>query len=249
MKKALLVITLLTLLAMSAMADPFSDAWEWESPKLVGKVKSIKEFYKSGAFKITTYTPEGQRIQTEYTDPQGEKRILAKYVYDEQGNFTEYHVFKPDGTINFKEVCTYKSKGIKNTLEKIKEGSKRPEKATFDYDDRGFRTGINMLNQSGEAFMTFTYLFDDNGRLVEAGLKETNRGMRAEIKVEYNDKGFVKESTRSKPGEPPVAIVKFEYEYDETGNWISRKTSFYKIKDGEEILGNEKTEKREIEYY
>jgi hypothetical protein len=77
----------------------------------------------------------------------------------------------------------------------------------------------------------------ENGRIVSQSLNMMGRDM--VMKYTYNDKGAIAAQVMDMGGQE-MSMPYTDYQYDNRGNWISRKSS---------MMGNEMVQTRKIEYY
>ena len=102
------------------------------------------------------------------------------------------------------------------------------------YDAEGYLQSAkqSMMNQS----VVVKYKWE-NGRVVSQTMNMMGRDV--EMKLTYNDKGFITAQTMDMGGQE-MSVPFTDYKYDDHGNWISRKMS---------MMGNEMEQVRKIEYY
>tara|TARA_B110000208_G_C11614417_1_gene374825 strand:- start:86 stop:781 length:696 start_codon:yes stop_codon:yes gene_type:complete len=180
--------------------------------QLKGKIKSVKtskwyvEYdYKGNQIKETNYNP--------FYD------IECKYLFDDKGNPIVAEWFNTYGQLEMRSVYKYDLKG--NPIEEIKYNSNGEivEIFTSKYDKERNLVEWCWLNSDRSISMKYTYTFDNLGRKIEEKIYwEYDETYSYQYFYKYNIQGHVIEK-KVLPGD---VTHKFQYKYDNKGNWIEQ---------------------------
>ena len=103
------------------------------------------------------------------------------------------------------------------------------------YDENGYLQSAKMTGGQGmEIAVTYTW---ENGKVKSQSMNIMGQDM--VISYTYNEKGAPATQAMNMAGQP-METPYTDYQYDDHGNWISRKTS---------MMGQEMVQTRTIEYY
>ena len=246
--KRLLIILLPLLVVSCSEVDGGDGRNDWEEGNLFGEVKMITDSIyaaeeKSGEivivelkkYSISQFDSKGKMIEEKEYNSEGEQLRITKYQHDDQGNRT---VYNSDGELIYKSKYHYDSKG--NTIEEDMYDSEgelgRQIKSQYDSDSKLIEKVS--YGRDGELTGQFKYQYDSKGNMRESTsyfpdgrimlVKYGNKGNMIEM-AHYDADGMLKEERT------------YQYEFDETDNWI-KQTAVYS-EDYKKIII------REIEFY
>jgi len=187
----------------------------------------------------------------------------SQYVYDKNGNLTESYTIDENGTINVSTKYIYNRRGVCSEIDKysgeklagkevpVLNGAKVTgykiynengiNETTLDYEYSGDEISEEKtLNNTGEVISSVKNEFI-NGQLVSQTEKDNNGEVKTITRYKRNDNNDIVEYLISVPKDNMEYTIKYEYEYDSTGNWV-KQTQLYKGKIVSIILRN-------IEYF
>ncbi|HNX43965.1 MAG TPA: hypothetical protein PLJ84_03250 [Bacteroidales bacterium] len=150
---------------------------EWTAKKEDGKTVSYKSLYeeydKNGNTTLHIEYDEGGTIllkeitvfdkykrissETVYEAAKG-KTIMTTYLYDAFNNVTEEKEFSGDKLIK-KTVCSYNSKGQKNSEITYDGSGDVLKKSTYTYDSKNLKTGRSTVNTAKQTETTKKWVY------------------------------------------------------------------------------------------
>lgn len=220
--KTTMVLAALMLLVSSffmpkAQAGLFSPMWEWEQPKLVGKVKVIEERSDVVVRKIF-YSPEGKRTEAQRLDERG--KIVARYffVYDKDGNLVVIECYAGNNPNPLRETVFYSEKGMIKVIDSFES----PRRATLEYDEKKRIKEVIVIGAQGPSKAKWTFLYDDQGRFTGERYTNMEGAYAGKRMLAYNDNGFICEQIIYGSKDQIISKRTYNFDYDKTGNWVKK---------------------------
>ena len=201
--------------------------------ELKGKVKSIKTIEYKAVEKF------GELVKDKC-----EKTTLR--LYNQEGNILEKREYFSDGSLYYKFICSYDTKGklidktykddkysrkIKYTYDKNEnmiEKSTYDEngdilgKAEFSYDKNGNMIESSLSGLEGREKAKYSY--DKNGNKIEKNSYDENGELSGRVKYSYDSKGIIIEI--SEYGPAGKLFYRIKYRYDPSGNMTEEYTDY-----------------------
>ncbi|MBI5845625.1 MAG: hypothetical protein HZB23_13255 [Deltaproteobacteria bacterium] len=215
---ASVILTVSFLLSSTALAAPFSPLWEWEQPKLVGKVKVIEEYADNISRRIF-YDKEGRRTEAQRLDDKGKVMNRFFFVYDKEGNLVLLECYSKNNANPLRETIYYVSKGIIKLIDSFE----HPRRAAFEYDEQKRIKDIIVMDHRGLTKAKWTFIYDDKGRFISERYTNMEGGYAGKKVLEYNDKGFISSQIVYNGKDQVTSKRLYTYEYDRVGNWVKKK--------------------------
>lgn len=172
----------------------------------------------------------------------------SKYIYNKNGNIIESNTIDEDGNVSVNSKYVYNKRGMCTEIDKYS-GEKLVGKEVPVILD-GKLVGYKMYNEKGDIETTCEYIYsgeeisvektlNNNGEVISQTLNEYQNGQLL-LQTEKDGKGDIKTKTRfirnssndiieyytTVSNENNEFKIKFEYEYDNAGNWTKR-TQYY----------------------
>jgi len=144
------------------------------------------------------YDAKRQNIEKRYEHP-GLSPNLSRLVnvYDGKGNLIQTSAFNAEGKLLSKSVASFDAKGNRIEVESYGVNSNQEvvlrNKTSYEYDDKGVKTGIQIYGSDG--------------------------GLCNKVLYQYNDHGDLSSITKYERDGTFGGRSVFEYEYDSRGNW------------------------------
>ena len=162
----------------------------------------------------------------------GGEQIIYRYIYDKNNNLIEERYFTNDTTYRATYYSyEYNDKGLVLKKTKKAESGNLEEIKLFEYDEKGNLKEEILTYYYGVEICIY-YQYDENGKKTMAiSERET---------TEFDENGNEIRVTRN--WLPTDIITTYQYEYDETGNWIKKIKFADNPKEPDMIV-------REITYY
>jgi hypothetical protein len=197
---------------------------------------------------MITFDQNGNKIEDQRYDMDGNATFYLKYTYNDKLNSISEYRYSLDGTILHKTIWNnkYNTSGELIEKDKIKEDSSILEKVTFKYDVNGNLSENQVFDQKGKLIRKNIFVNDDKGNVLSQtiynGKEKTDykivttrnadgkvieetyykNGTKFDMKYtyKYNDKGNQSElNWYIKENKPPRMTWTHKYEYDRNGNW------------------------------
>ncbi len=229
---------------------------DWQFYNLTGKVKSVTE--------TTRYILYEAGFEDQTGDTSGSKTI----EFNKDGNVTSIISLGTDMVFLNEVKNEYNENKFTVKSEVYDEFGELKEFSKYEYDEKGFLVKKNNFNRdenltdytdftndgNGNALkqqqcrasdnhlmFTVTCKYDDNSRVSEVVYDNPDQGMYFKKSCYYDESGNLTGYENRDKEQLVQEVHKYEYEYDEFGNWISRT----------EYRDDRKTyfTKREIVYY
>jgi len=158
---ASIILAVSFFLAAAAPAAPFSPLWEWEQPRLVGRVKTIEE-NTTNLYRKVFYDKEGKRTEAQRLDEFG--KVLNRYffIYDKEDNLVLIESYSKSNPNPLRETVYYVEKGIIKLIDSFE----HPRRAVFEYDEHKRIKDIIVMDAKGPTKAKWTFVYDDKGRFV-----------------------------------------------------------------------------------
>lgn len=193
---------------------------------------------------IRNYNPQGNRIdETDYNNYQDVDNRLA-YKYNKRGRRIEASQYNLGTTLSKRINYLYDAKGnqIQENICSYFDSGNLFTKATFKYnafqsfwgngnpirfgfyepDFNGSQTEINFYNENGSLSTRYTYEYDYKGNRVKQRFFEADGSLINYQTYKYDGNGNPTEVKSYKPDGKPEYSFRFEYVYDDKGNWIKK---------------------------
>lgn len=168
------------------------------------------------------YDSNGIRIEeTYYSGGTGELLARQSFFHDSRGNLTQQIHFEPDGSEDFS--------------------------FWYSYDDEG-RKVEEHWTMGREPFRIMRYRYDERGNVVSKVVLMEDGTLHSESKSKYDEHGNRIEHFRFR-GDDILSKETYTYEYDQRGNWITRRPAELVAKFGELIMEPKELTYREITYH
>jgi len=278
--KKIVLFTILCLL-INGFINPAKELTDLDKERLKGSVKSVMEMKyilagntKDAAKekivfqKYTEYDPFGYETgNTIYQD--GAVYIVSTYLFGKDGKQVEKNEYSDDGTLNLHVLYKYDEKG--NRPEAIYTWGRDRRvadichntdyyneviqndlftKVLYQYEYRGFCTEEKYIKPDSSLSFILSSRYDPRGNLIQFSYHHGNERLSWLTKYTYDRYDNMIESRVFKSNRI-VVLSTFKYQFDDIGNWISRKeerqVDVNILTEGLE-LNNSVTE-RIIEYY
>ncbi len=242
---ALGVTVFLCLLSTQAIAGLFSPMWEWDHPKLVGKVKEIEERSANVTHKIA-YDAQGRRTEAQRLDQYG--RIVSRYffTYDKDGNLILIECFTGNNPNPLRETIYYAEKGIIKLIDSFES----PRRAEFVYDDKKRIKDVVVMGAQGLTKAKWTFLYDAQGRFAGETYTDLDGNYAGKRVFVYNAEGFLAEQTTYNAQNQVTGKRTYTYEYDKQGNWVKKTVVWLDYpKPGQKPNEAKSVVTRKIKYY
>jgi len=193
--------------------------------------------------KYTVFDQNGYETETILYE-QSKEYLISKFRFGQDGKPLEMSEHNPDGTLNLLVTYDYDDKG--NIIEanyqwgnerKIGEIGEIAEntdyyfeiiqneiftKVLYTNEYRGYCTEEEYYKADSSLSFKFIYKYDIHGNKLESGYYHGNGRLSWLTKYKYDRYNNLIESRLFKSNRIAV-FSKYEYQFDETGNWISRK--------------------------
>ena len=142
------------------------------------------------------YNDNGNRIEDNKYDKDGELTNKWKGKYDVNENLIEGKYYDEDGELSFKWK--------------------------FKYDDNGNLIESNGYDKDGELTSKYKSKYDVNGNLIESIRYDEDGELRIKLKFKYDDNGNqIEEKNYDEDGELENKYI-YEYKFDDKENWIQK---------------------------
>jgi hypothetical protein len=159
-----------------------------------------------------------------------EQSLVSKrsYLYDETDVRTRQIVewYSGDGALEFTWIHIYDDRG--NVIEQVYRHHGKDFRTRWSYtyageDERASETFYNSLGAVFSGTRTVKE-YDSQGRLIETIRYDCRDRQQSRAKYRYNERGDLTESISFNPDDSLYSKTTYEYEYDERGNWIEKRT-------------------------
>lgn len=250
---AKIIVFSLLIYGLVSFMSPIPDINDLERYRLKGNVKSVMETKyslpgeelnatqeKIVYQKNTMFDPDGYETETILFN-QGKEYLISKYLSGPEGKQLEMSEYNPDGTLNLLITYNYDDKG--NKIEaiyhwgedhKIGEICENTDyyfeiiqneiftRILYTNEYRGYCTEEEYVKSDNSLSFKFIYKYDIHGNRLESGYYHGNGRLSWMKKYKYDRYNNLIESRLFKSNRIAVFST-YEYQFDEAGNWISRK--------------------------
>ncbi len=152
-------------------------------------------------------------------DSDGKLKLKVIYKYDDTGSLIESYWYKPEGKLEEKIKFQYEeNERIKEEYSYNSEGE-LVYKWIRRYDENGNLTEVSSYNSEGKLENKRIRRYDENGNLTEESSYNSEGKLENKWIKQYDEKGsLIEECMYDSEGKLEYKS-KFEYQYDERGNW------------------------------
>lgn len=178
----------------------------------------------------------------------GSVNFVYKYRYDSKGNrIEEAHYSGDTGELRYRETFSHDSKGnLTQTIGYAADGSESFSRR-FSYDDEGRKLEEHGIIER-EPFRTIRYMYDEQGNVASTVVLMGDGSLHSKTKSKYDEHGNELEHIRFLD-DGIISKETYTYEYDQRGNWISRRHAELVAKFGELIMEPTEVIHRQITYH
>lgn len=206
---------------------------------------------KAVSSKRNMYDNKGNKIENAYNS-EGKINNTKKIVYNDKGSISEETIYNSSGILESKYIYKYNSNG--DIIEQNIYNSEGNISGTelYVYDNDRNKTEENIYNSEGDLTDShrFVYEKDGEGNITVKDIFKTEEGEYIEWK-KFDVKGNKCEEGSGKAGEKdhsvttfsydeigniieehcsePEQYIKYKYEYDSRGNWLTKITYEKKV--------------------
>ncbi|MDR0754119.1 MAG: hypothetical protein LBF04_01900, partial [Prevotellaceae bacterium] len=165
----------------------------WEYDEIKGKVKTMKSTGYTAIIDTLGQVKKGEIIAVEW----GFNNTLIKY--DEEGKWTEYSSYEPDGSIIRKEVQEYDSAG-NPVVQYIYNKEVFAQKKIYITDKNGNTVEIRRCTPTDSLIYKSIFKYDENGNDIEASGYASEDSLVGTTMSKYDEKGNRIEECNYKEG-------------------------------------------------
>lgn len=233
----------------------------WKEENLKGQVKSYTEHRYSATEKFgeaekenlesgtqVLFNEVGDQIEDIWYKSDGSVDYKAKSDYDDHGNLTTAWRYDSDGKLELKIIYKYDGTGSLAESYWYKPEGELEEKRKFRYEENERIKEEYWYNSEGELVYKWIRRYDENGNLTEESSYNSEGELENKWIKRYDEKGSLIEECRYNSEGKLDSKSKFEYQYDERGNWIQclSFTTYHTSIDSFDAI---EIAEREYEYY
>ncbi len=218
----------------------------------VGEIKEIKILEKNlesdepqEIIRTIKFDDKGRIKETFLTNARIKMYGRTVYSYDAQNRIIKKTSYNPDGSAVTENVFGYNVNGglelkavqnavTKKVIMKTEYKYESPELYSQYYDGK-FARRIKLTK-------------DEKCRIVESNLYKEDKSVENKLTTSYDDKNNVVESIVFAPNGRTIEKRKYEYEYDNNGNWIKKNIYEWTFRDGDKPYTLIQTMQRTITY-
>ena len=216
-------------------------------------------------FKIVSYYENDIIVKQEKYNPTGSLINYSEYIYNEDGNILKQLSYNAEDVLNHKRLYSYEN-GLAITedlysaetltrryINEYDADGNRINRKRYDINgvldqERIYDIDLNTYKEIGydedNAVVSRAFgQYDKKGRIIKSTAYTMDGSIQTESGWIYDDKGLLIKEELVVAGDNAEFV--YDYEFDEQGNWISRRVS--EIIDGEPL--ELETIVRKIEYY
>ncbi len=228
------------MLASAVFCTPLAGntfAPEWElalPPRDNGSIKEFSEHYKEGDI-VHVFDGGGRKILRTYPDAKSRKKIEFKMSYRPDGRLSEVKCFS-DGSLLYSEHGQYDESGIlRGICRKNAAGEVIFATTMLLYDEKTKKLKMYGIQYDG---MIVDYFYDltPSGQLAYVRALVNNK-LTSAVRYKYNEKGVISEMSRYNERGQSVGILKYEWKFDEKGNWTEKKSLMYPNEKAKPVFG------------
>jgi hypothetical protein len=163
---------------------------------------------RRGRGPFDTYDVKGNSISSSRKrfDPNDPEDRLRRYPFGNTPSFKQKANIAPDGT-------------LKNTY-------------IYSYNNLSRQSERMIRRPDGSVEQRDVYSFDLEGRLAEQTTYDSDLQIFSRTTYTYDEKGNEVEQTNYWREGSSTSVISFEYEFDNTGNWVKKIMTFRKPKEG-----------------
>jgi hypothetical protein len=145
---------------------------------------------------VYTYENGDRLVEAMVYDSENSMLWKEMYFYDLQGNICQAHLYDPTGVCKTKYYYTYDKSG--NRLEWLRS------------------------ENDGPKYRKESYKYDSNGRLIEQNIYVSLDALDLRILYTYSRRGDVRSRQEQSGNGSLIRSLRYKYNYDSYGNWISQ---------------------------
>lgn len=218
-------------------------------------VETVRYDDQGNAFAKRVVTHDRHRRVTSYTDTYTDGKTLDRWmiVRNDVGGLSEafsVHTYTREGF--FEQTYEVSEHWLYDDRERLTahQYHREPdylEESTFAYDGDTQTETRHVHATSGPGTFTTRREYDERGNLLFESSVDPGTGQECEERLTYNEQGHLIEDETYSSETGGANCVRYEYEYDESGNWTKR-TRYMRYSDSSEYEVCE-VQYRTITYY
>ena len=262
MKKRLLIILSLLFVAASQAQQKVSDCQKMDflndeevdihAASFVGKIKEIKVLEKNPESdepqeitRTIKFDDKSRITETFLTNARIKMFGRTVYFYDAQNRIIKKSSYNPDGSLVSDQIFSY---GLNGGLELIATQNPLTKKMWMKTEYKYESPEIYSQYYDGKFARLIKLTKDEKCRIVESNLYKEDKSLENRLTTSYDDKNNVIESIIYSPHGGVIEKRKYEYEYDNKGNWIKKNIYEWTFRDGNKPYTLIQTLHRTINY-
>lgn len=232
--------------------DFLNDEVDLYAFSFIGQVKEIKILEKNlesdSLQEVTTtikFDKKGKITETFLTNSRIKMYGRTVYSYDDKNRIVKKTFYNPDGSAVSEDIYGYNSSG--NLESQIKQNAVKKNvifKTEYKYES----PESYLQYYAGKFARRIKLTKDKRCRIIESNLYKENNNLENKITTSYDEKDNITEQIVYSPNERPIEKTKYEYEYDNNGNWIKQNIYEWTFRDGESPYKLTRTKQRTFTY-
>ena len=218
----------------------------------IGQIKEIKVLEKNLASdepqeitRTIKFDEKGRIAETFLTNTRIKMYGRTVYIYDVQNRIIKKSSYNPDGSLVSDQIFSYGSNGgleLRATQNPITK--KMWMKTEYKYES----PEVYSQYYDGKFARRIKLTKDEKCRIIESNLYKDDKSLENRLTTSFDDKNNVVESIVFSPNGRIIEKTKYEYEYDNNGNWIKKNIYEWTFRDSDKPYILIQTLQRTITY-
>lgn len=222
---------------------------------------------------LHAYDREGREVSLTGYDEAGRLDFKTVYSYDDAGRRVRETSYAPDETVSAVAELSYEGEGYTRETRYAASALEAEYRTVERYDARGNRVEEAAYGVDGALQYRVGYRYDEAGRLLEETAYRADGSPEYRLENRYDAAGNLVEATEyDADGEPfyhyayayddrgnptrretrgssgEATVLSYGYDYDEAGNWVTRRTFKEVERFGETVLEPSEVTWRTLRY-
>jgi hypothetical protein len=238
----------------SCLAEPEPDN-DWESHR--GPIESIRIEDAELALsdepllrQVTKFNDSEQKVEKILYRDDGVALPKSTYTYDSIGRIVKAHHYQVNGTILLEDTYAYDRDGwLKDQTQRNLEDDKILNHKVYSHDAKLNLTQVSEFDWDNKLRSRIGFIRDGQCRITEAFGYDPSGSIKAKIRFMYDDRNNVIASISNSSDGILEEQRKYEYRFDNRGNWIAQISSKLVKEGGREFYRTERATYRRFTYH
>ena len=195
----------------------------FKAEKKFGEIsKGKKEGIYGGSHYTIDFDEDGNRIETNWYEKDGQLDGKEKYVHFENGFEKEASFYIEDGSLYSKIIYQYTDDDKIIEANTYNNDGTLDQKELYKYSDSKYPDERVVYNSSGAIETYYKYNYDEEGNRIKSDSYDSTGELTYSWKNKFDNQRNIDEDYMFEGESDLIEFKRYEYKYDEYNNWVQK---------------------------